>query len=178
MDIKIFAYKCPIVPALFFFFNFIYLFIYLFICFWLCWVFVSVRGLSLVAASTGLSLSQPLLLRSASSRRAGSVVVAHGPSCSASTFFVGFFFVVVFKETLFSNHLFSIFCLRVCGRTASVCSCCKEFENIFLVHVQDLKGSGYCGSFPLSYHGNQNTAVLTPPWVPWKVSTFVEMWQK
>ena len=49
------------------------------------------RGLSLVAASgghsssrcAGLSLSRPLLLRSTGSRRAGSVVVAHGPSCSA-----------------------------------------------------------------------------------------------
>ena len=29
----------------------------------------------------GLSLSQPLLLRSTGSRRAGSVIVAHGPSC-------------------------------------------------------------------------------------------------
>ena len=66
----------------FFFFKF-YLFIYL----WLCWVFVSVRGLSLVAASggysssrcLGLSLLWPLLLRST-----GSVVVAHGPSCSAA----------------------------------------------------------------------------------------------
>ena len=71
----------------FFFFNF-YLFIYL----WLCWVFVSVRGLSLVAASgghsssrcVGLSPSWPLLLRSTGSRRTGSVVVAHGPSCSAA----------------------------------------------------------------------------------------------
>ena len=68
------------------------LFIYLFIYFWLCWVFVSVRGLSLAAASgghsssrcAGLSLSRPLLLQSASSRRTGSVVVAHGPSCSAA----------------------------------------------------------------------------------------------
>ena len=59
---------------------------------WLCWVFVSVWGLSLVAASgghsssrcTGLSLSRPLLLRSTGSRRAGSVIVAHGPSCSAA----------------------------------------------------------------------------------------------
>ena len=50
------------------------------------------HGLSLVAASgghsssrcAGLSLSRPLLLRSTSSRRAGSVVVAHGPSCSAA----------------------------------------------------------------------------------------------
>ena len=70
------------------FFNLYFLFFF----FWLCWVFVSVRGLSLVAASgghsssrcAGLSLSWPLLLRSTSSRRAGSVVVAHGPSCSAA----------------------------------------------------------------------------------------------
>ena len=69
-----------------FFFN---KFIYLFIYFWLCWVFVSVRGLSLVVASeghsssqcAGLSLSRPLLLRSTGSRHSGSVVVAHGPSC-------------------------------------------------------------------------------------------------
>ena len=74
----------------FFFFNF-YKFIYLFY-FWLCWVFVSVQGLSAVAASggnsssrcAGLSLSRPLLLRSTGSRRAGSVVVAHGPSRSAA----------------------------------------------------------------------------------------------
>ena len=66
--------------------------IYLFIYFWLCWVFVSVRGLSLVAASggqsssrcAGLSPSRPLLLRSTGSRRAGSVVVAHGLSCSTA----------------------------------------------------------------------------------------------
>ena len=66
--------------------------IYLSIYLWRCWVFVSVRGLSLVVASgdrsssrcTGLSLSRPLLLRSTGSRRAGSVVVAHGPSCSVA----------------------------------------------------------------------------------------------
>ena len=70
------------------FFKYLFLFIYL----WLCWVFVSVRGLSLVAASrghsssrcAGLSLSRPLLLRSTGSRRAGSVAMAHGPSCSAA----------------------------------------------------------------------------------------------
>ena len=58
----------------------------------LCWVFISVLGLSLVAASgghsssrcTGLSPSWPLLLRSTGSRCAGSVVVAHRPSCSAA----------------------------------------------------------------------------------------------
>ena len=67
----------------FFFFLTLGLFIYL----WLCWVFVSVRGLSLVAASgghsssrcAGLSLSQPLLLQSTGSRRAGSVVWLTGP---------------------------------------------------------------------------------------------------
>ena len=50
------------------------------------------RGLSPVAPSGGhssswcadLSLSRPLLLRSTGSRRAGSVVVAHGRSCSAA----------------------------------------------------------------------------------------------
>ena len=50
------------------------------------------RGLSLVAASgghsssrcAGLSPSRPLLLRSTGSRRAGSVIVAHGPSCSVA----------------------------------------------------------------------------------------------
>ena len=41
-------------------------------------------GLSLVGASGGLSLSRPLLLRSTGSRRAGSVVVAHGLSCSVA----------------------------------------------------------------------------------------------
>ena len=68
------------------------LIIYLFIYLWLCWVFISVRGLSLVAASgghssswcAGLSLSRPLLLRSTGSRRAGSAIVAHGPSSSTA----------------------------------------------------------------------------------------------
>ena len=69
------------VSLLFFFFFFLK-----FIYFWLCWVFVSVRGLSPVAASgglsssrcAGLSLSWPLPSRSTSSRHASSVVVAHG----------------------------------------------------------------------------------------------------
>ena len=72
---------------LFFFFN-----LFTYIYFWLCWVFVSVWGLSPVVASgghsssrcAGLSLSRPLLLRSTGSRHAGSVVVAHGLSCSAA----------------------------------------------------------------------------------------------
>ena len=76
------------IMLVFFFFFLIYLFIY----FWLCWVFVSVRGLSLVVASgghsssrcAGLSLSRPPPLRSTGSRRAGSVIVAHGPSCSTA----------------------------------------------------------------------------------------------
>ena len=81
------VYRCCL-----FFFFFINLFIYLFIYFWLCWVFVSVQWLSLVVASgghssslcAGLSLSRPLPLRSTGSRRAGSVVLAHGPSRSAA----------------------------------------------------------------------------------------------
>ena len=64
------------------------LFIYLFIYLWLHWVFVAVRGLSLVAVSrgysslrcTGFSLRWLLLLQSTGCRRAGSVVVAHGLS--------------------------------------------------------------------------------------------------
>ena len=78
----------------FFLKELLYLFIYLFIYFyfWLCWVFVSVRGPSPVVASgghsssrcAGLSLSRPLLLQSTGSRRAGSAVVAHGPTCSAA----------------------------------------------------------------------------------------------
>ena len=67
-------------------------FLNLFIYFWLCWVFISVRGLSLVAASgghsssrcAGLSPSRPLSLRSTGSRRAGSAIVAHGPSRSTA----------------------------------------------------------------------------------------------
>ena len=65
-----------------YFLNFIYLF-YL----WPCWVFVSVRGLSPVAASGGRSSSRCAglsLSRRTGSRRAGSVVVAHGPSCSVA----------------------------------------------------------------------------------------------
>ena len=83
----VFFPQSPVI-SFFFFLNGNYLFIYL----WLCWVFVSVRGLSLVAAigghsssrCAGLSLSRPLLLQSTGSRRAGSVIVAHGPSCSAA----------------------------------------------------------------------------------------------
>ena len=88
-------YLCPSVICysffLFFFLFFFFKFIYLFYL-WLCWVFVSVRGPSLVVAigghsssrCAGLSLSWPPLLRSTGSRRTGSVVVAHGPSRSAA----------------------------------------------------------------------------------------------
>ena len=84
-------YKVKI-PIFFFFKEMFLFFLNLFIYLWLCWVFVSVRGLSPVAASgghsssrcAGLTLSRPLLLRSTGSRRTGSVIVAHGPSCSAA----------------------------------------------------------------------------------------------
>ena len=73
------------------YFFLIYLFIYLFYL-WLCWVFASARGPSPVAASgghssprcAGPSPSRPLLLWSTGSKRAGSAIVAHGPSCSAA----------------------------------------------------------------------------------------------
>ena len=78
----------------FFFYNIFknYLFIYLFLFMAVLGLRFCARGLSLVAASgghsssrcAGLSLSRPLLLRSTGSRRAGSVIVAHGPSCSAA----------------------------------------------------------------------------------------------
>ena len=81
-------------PILFFYFIFLFYFFYKLINLFIfsCWVFVSVRGLSLVVASgghsssrcAGLSLSRPLLLRSTGSRRAGSVIAAHGPSRSAA----------------------------------------------------------------------------------------------
>ena len=87
------SHWCRSHPYSFFFFLnlFIYFFSLLFFL-WLCWVFISVRGLSLVVASgghssswcAGLSLSRPLLLQSTGSRRAGSVILAHGPSCSAA----------------------------------------------------------------------------------------------
>ena len=90
-----YSYFCVCVCDFFFlkdilFSYFLFFIIYLYL--WLCWVFVSVRGLSPVEASgghsssrcAGLSLSRPLLLRSTGSRRTGSAVVAHGPSCSAA----------------------------------------------------------------------------------------------
>ena len=78
--------------VIYFFSSFlqIYLFIYLFL--WLCWVSASARGPPPVAASgghssswcAGLSPSRPLPLWSTGSRRTGSAIVAHGPSCSAA----------------------------------------------------------------------------------------------
>ena len=67
-------------------------FIYLFIYFLAVLGLWFVRGLSPVVASgghyssrcAGLSLSRPLPLRGTGSRRAGSVVVAHRPSCSVA----------------------------------------------------------------------------------------------
>ena len=41
-------------------------------------------GATLHRGARASSLSRPLLLRSSSSRHAGSVIVAHGPSCSAA----------------------------------------------------------------------------------------------
>ena len=78
--------SCPYYRSFFWFYLFIYLFIYG------CVGSSPVRGPSPVAASgghsssrcVGPSLSRPLLLQSTGSRRAGSVIVAHGPSCSTA----------------------------------------------------------------------------------------------
>ena len=72
--------------------NFIYLFIYIYIFFGCVGSSFLCDGFLLVVASgghssswcMGLSLSRSLLLQSTGSRCAGSVVVAHGPSCSAA----------------------------------------------------------------------------------------------
>ena len=71
------------------FFKKIFIYLFIYGCFgssFLC------EGFSLVVASgghsssrcAGLSLSRPLLLWSTGSRCAGSVIVAHGPSCSTA----------------------------------------------------------------------------------------------
>ena len=87
--------------ALLFFFFFWFLFFGFLKNFWVylfIYLFMAVLGLHFCARAfsscgngghsssqcAGLSLSWPLLLRSTASRRAGSVVVAHGPSCSAA----------------------------------------------------------------------------------------------
>ena len=81
-----------------YFFAFLNLFIYLFMAvlglrfcaraFSSCgkWgpLFIAASGGHSSLRCAGLSLSRPLLLRSTGSRRAGSVIVAHGPSCSAA----------------------------------------------------------------------------------------------
>ena len=66
-----------------------YLFIYLFMA--VLGLRFCARAFSIAASGghsssqcAGLSLSRPLLLRSTGSRRAGSVIVAHRPSCSAA----------------------------------------------------------------------------------------------
>ena len=62
---------------------FIYLFPYLLICLFVC--LMAVLGLRLrVRALSSCGKRGPLLLRSTGSRHAGSVIVAHGPSCSAA----------------------------------------------------------------------------------------------
>ena len=94
IELSLYTYLLTYLLTYFTYFTYLltYLLTYLFIYVWLCWVFVSARGLSPVVASggnsssrcAGLSLSRPLLLRSTGSRRAGSVLVAHGPSCSVA----------------------------------------------------------------------------------------------
>ena len=86
-----FLYTCVYILFiyLFIFKNFIY---FIFIYFWLHWVFVAVRGLSLVAASggysllrcVGFSLQWLLLVRSTALGSRASVVVVCGLSSCGS----------------------------------------------------------------------------------------------
>jgi hypothetical protein len=39
----------------------------------------------------------------------------------------------------------------------------KEFEDILLLHLQGVKGSGHCVNFPLSYDRNQEQPIWTDP---------------
>ena len=41
-------------------------------------------------------------------------------------------------------------------------SCCKEFEDILVLQMQDIKDSGHCENFPLSYVGTKNKAAGEP----------------
>ena len=84
---------CPLVWFFFFFFiESLYLFIYYLFIYgcvgssFLCEGFLQLWQVGAISSSrcTGFSLSRPLLLRSTGSRRAGSVIVAHGPSRSAA----------------------------------------------------------------------------------------------
>ena len=83
----------------FYFFNTFFKYIYfIYLPIYLSIYFMAVLGLRFCARAfsscgkrghssslcAGLSLSRPLLLRRTGSRHAGSVVVAHGPSCSAA----------------------------------------------------------------------------------------------
>lgn len=38
-------------------------------------------------------------------------------------------------------------------------SCGKEFEDVLLLHPQDIKGHGHCVGFPLSYEGNKDPSL-------------------
>ena len=85
-------FVCLFFPFFLFFkvIQFIYLFIYLFIygCVgssFLCEGFLQLQQVGATPSRcAGLSLLRPLLLQSTGSRRSGSVVVAHGPSCSVA----------------------------------------------------------------------------------------------
>ena len=149
------------------------LFIYLYL--WLCWVFVSVRGLSPVAASgghsssrcAGLLLSRPLLLQSTGSRRAGSAIGAHGPSCSAARGILPdqgpnpcplhwqadsqplrhqgnpkrdlLILLIVSQNLIFSSELF---CLKICNHFVTL------FKFLYWDHPRTLfKGSIYLNCY-------------------------------
>ena len=58
--------------------------------------------------------------------------------------------------------------VEVKAAASSVGSCCKEFEDIPLLHLQDIEACGHCESVPLSYVATENNTVRAPLWVVWK----------
>ena len=124
------------------------------------------RRLSPVVASgghssswcTGLSPSRPLLLRSTGSRRAGSVIVAHGPSCSTAC--------GIFPDQG-SNP-----CplhwqadsqpLRHQGSPSAICFCCKAWRW-FNYHIQFLKCVHWRCKRPIQNHHSRTWDWYRPP---------------
>ena len=55
--------------------------------------------------------------------------------------------------------------VEVKAAASSVGSCCKEFEDILLLHLQDIKGCRLRESFPLGYDKNPEQCHMDPLWV-------------